>query len=66
MSRYITVRLTMEQAQELLYAADNGYGDGDFYQANQGDEYPQDAQNKREEKLFLRARQKVLDAMRGL
>lgn len=34
MSKYITVRMTEAQAQELLAVAGNGYGDGDFYGLN--------------------------------
>ena len=34
MARYITVRMTIEQAMELLDVAGNGYGDGDFYGLN--------------------------------
>ena len=33
-TKYLTVRLTLAEAQELMNVAGNGYGDGDFYGMN--------------------------------
>jgi len=52
--RTIVVKMTKEEATELLLVADNGYGDGTYYDTRRG---------CREEKLYERATKKIMTAL---
>lgn len=51
----VKVELTQKEAEELYLVALNGYDDGDFYGTGYG--------GKREENAFMRAIDKMIDAL---
>lgn len=55
----IKVELTEKEANELLFVAGNGYGDGDFYGLNGQDGFSP----KKDAKFYYRAVEKITKAL---
>lgn len=65
MARYVVVRLTIAEAQELMNVAGNGYGDGDFYGMNcDGRSSVPESGKGRDYRTYCRAADKMDAAIR--
>ena len=58
-TQMVTFKLTLDEAEELLYVAGNGWGDGDLYNLN--DEFTEEDRERAD--MFTEARDKVSAAI---